>query len=293
MTSQRNRRGEEVMSTDEHPVASRMREEFEAWYGDMSNIMRAINGYFYVVEKFRCPYNDESTERVTNADLEQAEKDMLDSIRTDALALPPENGPAAPQEWRCFHCGEAFTDARFAALHFGGSERQNPVCSIDAAEYRAMEQRMIRYNEEDSDLHRDIYGLQARHATELRREEERGYARGLTDAISQRTPDWKIEPHGDGWVIAEPDGRTHVAYDKPTSGETERVLARLCNALAAGNGAARWTPGELDCVAWASRHNIEAVLNTPSAQRSAIDDARGLHLLDIPAASVGHQVTRS
>ncbi|MFM0608743.1 hypothetical protein PQR05_29855 [Paraburkholderia sediminicola] len=83
--------------------------------------------------------------------------------------------------WRCFHCSEAFTDTESAALHFGKSERQNPICTVDAAEYRAMEQRMIRYNEEDSDMHRQIYGMQAKHATELRREEEKGYARGLAD----------------------------------------------------------------------------------------------------------------
>lgn len=87
--------------------------------------------------------------------------------------------PSAAREWRCFHCDEAFADAESAAVHFGKSERQNPICTIDAAEYRAMEQRMLRYNEEDSDLHRQIYGLQARHASELRREEEKGYALGL------------------------------------------------------------------------------------------------------------------
>ena len=87
--------------------------------------------------------------------------------------------PSVTGEWRCFHCDEAFADAESAAVHFGTSERQNPICTVDAAEYRAMEQRMARYNEEDSDLHRQIYGLQARHASELRREEEKGYALGL------------------------------------------------------------------------------------------------------------------
>lgn len=83
--------------------------------------------------------------------------------------------------WRCFHCDEVFSDHESAALHFGTSEHQAPACTIDVAEYRAMEQRMHRYNEEDSDLHREIYGMQARHQAALRSEEERGYARGLED----------------------------------------------------------------------------------------------------------------
>ncbi|NMM03201.1 hypothetical protein HHL24_35520 [Paraburkholderia sp. RP-4-7] len=82
------------MMSDEPPAARRMREKFDAKYGDMSNIMRAINGYFFVVEKFRRPYNDESTERVTNADLERAKAEMLASIRTEA-ALLSASKPAA------------------------------------------------------------------------------------------------------------------------------------------------------------------------------------------------------
>jgi hypothetical protein len=35
---------------------------------------------------------------------------------------------------------------------------------------------------EDTELHREIYRLKADHATALRREEEKGYARGLRDA---------------------------------------------------------------------------------------------------------------
>ena len=96
MTSNTNRLDGMDM-TDEHPAAKRMREQFEAKYGDMSNIMRAINGYLYTVEQFRRPYNYESTERVTHADLEKAEVDMLASIRTEA-ALLSASKPAAPLE---------------------------------------------------------------------------------------------------------------------------------------------------------------------------------------------------
>lgn len=82
-------------------------------------------------------------------------------------------------QWRCFHCDETFTDEAAARLHFGTSLMHSPACTIDVAEYRAMEARMKLYNEEDSDLHREIAGMQSTHRTALRREEEKGYARGL------------------------------------------------------------------------------------------------------------------
>lgn len=84
-------------------------------------------------------------------------------------------------KWRCFHCDEAFTDEAAARDHFGRSERQSPACQIDAAEYRKMEARMLSYNEEDSEMHRQIYRMESAHAAALKAEEEKGYARGLTD----------------------------------------------------------------------------------------------------------------
>jgi hypothetical protein len=88
---------------------------------------------------------------------------------------------ALPEQWRCFHCDEVFQDETEARLHFGRSERQSPACQIDIAEYRAMEQRMVSYNDEDSDMHRQIYRMQNDHAQALLRVEEKGYARGLAD----------------------------------------------------------------------------------------------------------------
>lgn len=85
--------------------------------------------------------------------------------------------------YRCFHCDETFEDKELAARHFGTSQIQNPACTIDIAEYRSMEARMIAYNEEDADIHREMGHLRSTHATELKREEETGYARGLADAV--------------------------------------------------------------------------------------------------------------
>lgn len=94
-----------------------------------------------------------------------------------------ENASTAPQPnvWRCFHCGEVFTDAEQAALHFGPTQFSKPACQFDVAALRETEALLRRYQEEDTDLHREIHGLHAQHNADLRREEEKGYARGLQD----------------------------------------------------------------------------------------------------------------
>lgn len=83
--------------------------------------------------------------------------------------------------WKCFHCGEVFTTKLEALKHFGSSERQDPACTIDVLQYRAMEALVERYVDEDTDLHRSMYKMRSDHETALRREEEAGYARGLAD----------------------------------------------------------------------------------------------------------------
>ena len=112
-------------------------------------------------------------------------RDLLIECR-DALASSPEPSEPAPAVgqtfWRCFHCDECFTDKAAALTHFGNSERQSPICTIDAAEYRSMEERMRRYNDEDSDLHRAVYAAQSEGDVKAKRAEEQGYARGLADA---------------------------------------------------------------------------------------------------------------
>jgi hypothetical protein len=87
--------------------------------------------------------------------------------------------PVVP--WRCFHCDEIFSDADAAREHFGPNEMHEPVCQIDVAKYREMEEIVRRHVSEDTDLHREIYRMQAKHFTDLRHEEEKGYARGLED----------------------------------------------------------------------------------------------------------------
>jgi hypothetical protein len=90
--------------------------------------------------------------------------------------------PAPKHGWTCFHCGETFLGQQAARLHFGASIEDEPKCQISAHRLRAMEAELNRYRDEDTDLHREIARMQSDHAIALRREEEKGYARGLEDA---------------------------------------------------------------------------------------------------------------
>jgi hypothetical protein len=111
----------------------------------------------------------------------------------------------AMAEWRCYFCDEVFTTPGAAADHFGASLHDKPGCLIDyqvAVEeggkpergrgllmaLRKAEAELIRYREEDTDLHRQIHGMQSAHNTALMREEEKGYARGLRDGVSVPSP---------------------------------------------------------------------------------------------------------
>ena len=89
-------------------------------------------------------------------------------------------GHEAPITWRCFHCDEAFSDREAARLHFGESEMQRPMCTIDAAHFRWMEAQHRR--NVDSEALRTIASLASAHEDIRRRAEEDGYARGLRDA---------------------------------------------------------------------------------------------------------------
>jgi NADH pyrophosphatase NudC (nudix superfamily) len=103
------------------------------------------------------------------------------------------------KHWRCFHCDEVFTDEAAAREHFGSYGPRiisEPACQIDAAEYRAMELRMADYNAEDADIHRQMARMECEHKAALRREEEKGYARGLADAVKHPNDVVKCKPGG-------------------------------------------------------------------------------------------------
>lgn len=96
-----------------------------------------------------------------------------------------------PESWRCFHCDEVFTDRAAAADHFGvqiDGCADDVACKINAVDgqlvsmLREAQSELRQYHQEDNEAFRQFHALGAEHATELRREEEKGYARGLEDA---------------------------------------------------------------------------------------------------------------
>lgn len=93
------------------------------------------------------------------------------------------------KSWRCFHCDEVFRSEVDARNHFGSTQESEPACRIKAAgefallqAIRNADDQLARYRNEDSDVLRAMYSMQSDHAIALRREEEKGYARGLEDA---------------------------------------------------------------------------------------------------------------
>lgn len=96
---------------------------------------------------------------------------------------------SAAHGWTCFHCGETFTTPGAARDHFGGNLLELAGCQIKAGEERGLlmelrraQAELERYRADDSDADRLYWVIQADHQVALRREEEKGYARGLEDA---------------------------------------------------------------------------------------------------------------
>lgn len=104
---------------------------------------------------------------------------------SEATYDKPEHG------WTCFHCGETFTTVGSASAHFGSTPTATPGCMervrLGAERgllmaLRETEQRLARFMEEDTDLHRALLAAQQRHADQLLEAEIAGYERGLRDA---------------------------------------------------------------------------------------------------------------
>ena len=90
------------------------------------------------------------------------------------------------KSWRCYHCDEVFVDEHRAGAHFGHDVLAHPACTESADKLRELEAELKRYREEDTDLDRKYHAMQADHAVALRREEEKGYERGLRDGMKEQ-----------------------------------------------------------------------------------------------------------
>lgn len=107
-------------------------------------------------------------------------------MKSDPVSSEQEFNKVPEHGWTCFHCGDHFAPTfggqQSARHHFGDHPTEDPACRINARQFRAMQDLVRRYQDEDTEVHREIQRLQADHAVALRREEEKGYARGLEDA---------------------------------------------------------------------------------------------------------------
>lgn len=93
--------------------------------------------------------------------------------------------------WRCFHCDEVFRSPRLAAEHFGDEMYSTPACQIGGLRpmvtlIRDQERQLRSYRAEDTNLLRALWSIESDHRQALRREEERGYERGLKDGMNER-----------------------------------------------------------------------------------------------------------
>jgi hypothetical protein len=126
---------------------------------------------------------------------------ILAALRTP----PPAQGQveaatnAEAVAWRCFHCGETFTDEVAARLHFGRDERSEAACLIKAgaemsllkalrdAEYQA-DDAIQRMHDESTDAAKAHHQQRCRHTQSLIAAEELGYERGLADGRNLASP---------------------------------------------------------------------------------------------------------
>lgn len=77
------------------------------------------------------------------------------------------------------HFGPTFKGWQEARNHFGDNVRGDAFCQYTSTQVRAMEHLLRSYQEEDTPRDRHLAQIQSEHATALRREEEKGYQRGL------------------------------------------------------------------------------------------------------------------
>ncbi|EQB03876.1 hypothetical protein [Sphingobium sp. HDIP04] len=115
------------------------------------------------------------------------------------LAVEPAGNGREAVAWRCFHCGETFTDAHLARLHFGRDETSEAACIIKAgaegsllkalrdAEEQA-DDAIQRMHDESTDAAKAFHQQRCRHNQALIAAEEAGYEKGLADGGALATP---------------------------------------------------------------------------------------------------------
>lgn len=100
--------------------------------------------------------------------------------------------------WRCFFCGELFTDRKEAANHFGVDE--SCVADEVACKLMSYQKKVVEYIRElesevrrlTQDQHNEshplmlaIYDIEDKLKREVQQAEQRGYTKGVQDMITQ------------------------------------------------------------------------------------------------------------
>lgn len=96
----------------------------------------------------------------------------------------------ARKQWRCFHCDQVFRNQFEAGIHFGADQAGTCACVLPHEQHlvehiRDLERQLDSYRSESDRVMRSIMTLEGEHATALRREEEKGYERGVRDMEAQ------------------------------------------------------------------------------------------------------------
>lgn len=97
----------------------------------------------------------------------------------------------ARKQWRCFHCDQVFTSRKWATEHFG-YDGDDPACKIAGRDWhliahiRKLEAQLVTYRNDDSDIMRAMYTMEADHRQALIRAEEAGYNKGVRDMRNEQ-----------------------------------------------------------------------------------------------------------
>lgn len=114
------------------------------------------------------------------------------SLESELRAILTAASIEPAESWRCFHCGDVFTDRQHAREHFGIDPTAEPGC-VEVLRHGeghllkrilALETDLAQYRAEDSDIIRWAQGKEADHAQALVRAEEAGYAKGVADMLA-------------------------------------------------------------------------------------------------------------
>jgi BMFP domain-containing protein YqiC len=162
--------------------------DLEAKLAEAERDLRLCKGHD-IVSKFRML----AAERDDLLDKLIAERTRVADLEAKLAAAETERD-ALRNSFKCFQCGEVFTDFIAARNHFGFYPADVPVCRVDggtaATIYhlrRKIADYQLREETEGAESQLQRAALQGDHARALRRAEEEGYAKGLGDFAAERT----------------------------------------------------------------------------------------------------------